>query len=121
MLKVLEYRSIQRNQSPSWLLNAKLNYLASDIMEMLAITDTDETALSIDRAFQACRMLHIPVSLNFHRVFCFDGKDLFIDWKISALACYLIVINSDPKYEGVAKAQLWFAMNKASANYRNHQ
>jgi hypothetical protein len=104
---------------PEWLFDAKLNYMASDIMEMLAIMDSDEIAASIERAIQVCNILRIPLRRNFHKVFSFDGKDLTCDWKISGLACYLIIINSDPKHEGVAKAQLWFALNRPSGINKN--
>jgi UV DNA damage repair endonuclease len=113
---------IERHNKPQWVFDAKLNYLASEIMEMLAIEDADEMTSSIERAILVCNMLHIPLRRNFHKVFSFDGNDMTDDWKISALACYLIIINSDPKHEGVAKAQLWFALNQpAYQNRRNNK
>jgi hypothetical protein len=93
------------------LFEAALNYSVSDIMERLDIGDADEIAHSVERALQACGCLHIPLDQNFKKVYLSDGKNMIADWKISPLACYLIVINCNPGNERVAKAQLYFAIN----------
>ena len=93
-----------------WLFEARLNYYASEIMRTLAIEDEEEIALSLSRAFRVCASLNIPFHRHFKKVYCFDGTYLIPDWKISDLASYLIVINCNPIHEGVAKAQLYFAM-----------
>ena len=88
---------------------ARLNYFASEVMEILAIDDADEIATSLSRAFQACGTLHLSFNNNFKKVYRYDGENMIADWKISSLACYLIVINSNPANEHVARAQLYFA------------
>lgn len=113
MLTLYDYlqTSIEKHNQQQWFAESKLNYFASEIMQTLAIDDADEIAISINRAFEACSILHIPFQQNFKRVYCYDGQNLLMDWKISSLACYLIVINCNPNRESVAKAQLYFAMN----------
>ncbi|MEO7530772.1 MAG: hypothetical protein ABIS69_05155 [Sediminibacterium sp.] len=105
-------KSIESRGNQEWFFEARLNYFASEIMELLEIKEATEIALSLSRAFQAFGTLDLPFNLNFKRVFRSDGKTVSIDWKISPLACYLIVINSNPVHERVAKAQLFFAMQK---------
>ena len=107
-------KRIQEQTTPPWLFEARLGYFVSDIMQTLTIEDADEIASSLNRAFRACIVLNIPFSRNFKRVYRFDGTHLIADWKISSLACYLIVINCNPANEHVAKAQLYFAMNNAA-------
>ena len=91
----------------------RLIYFLSEISEALLIVDEQEIALSLKRAFQTCETLHLSLQQNFKKVFRHDGTHLRVDWKISSLACYLLIINCDPKNEHVAKAQLYFALARA--------
>lgn len=115
MLKLYDYLDamIEERNRRYWFFEAKLNFYASEIMKSLDIEDADDIASSINRAFKACDTLQIPLNRNFKRVYCSDGKGVILDWKISALGCYLIIINCNPSHEGVAKAQLYFAMNQS--------
>lgn len=114
MLKLYDYLEymMEEYNNRQWFFETRLNYFAHDIMEMLNIEDAEEIAESLNRAFQACSTLNIPFNKNFKRVYRFNGEYLIADWKISSLACYLIVINCNPSHESVAKAQIYFAMNK---------
>ena len=114
MLKLYNYLDtmMEERNNQQWYFEAKLNYFACDVMETLDIEDAEEIAVSLNRAFQACGTLNIPFNRNFKRVYRFDGESLIADWKISSLACYLIIINCNPSHESVAKAQLYFAMNQ---------
>ena len=96
----------------------QLEHLASEVLESLEVADEAEIADSLSRAFLACQMLHIPVQRHFRRVFCFDGIQMIADWKMSSLACYLLVINCNPSHEAVAKAQLFYAMNHSVKNIK---
>jgi len=107
----ISFNSIEEHNKHQWLLDAHLNYLASEIMEALEIEDADEISESLNRAFLACSTLHIPLHRNFKRIYCYDGEHMIADWKISSLACYLIVINCNPAHENVAKAQIHFALH----------
>jgi hypothetical protein len=110
MLMLSEHiETLMTERNKQWLFEARLNYLASEIMETLMINDAEEITSSLNRAFLACDSLHIPFHRNFERVFCYDGENMIEDWKISPLAYYLIIINCNPRHESVAKAQLYFA------------
>lgn len=114
MLKLYDYLEsiIEERNNRQRFFETRLNYFAGDIMEMMDIEDSEEIAGSINRAFQACGTLNIPFNKNFKRVYRFNGEYLIADWKISPLACYLIIINCNPCHNNVAKAQLYFVMNQ---------
>ena len=95
-----------------WYFEARLHYFVSEIMEMLDIDDAEEIEASLTRAIQTCGTLQLAFNLNFKRVYRCDGQHVKTDWKLSSLACYLIIINCNPCYERVAKAQLYFVMRK---------
>ena len=105
---------VEEQKKQQWFFEARLNYFVSEIMNRLNIDNMDEIAMSLNRAFQACDILQLPIHRNFKRVYRFDGENMIVDWKISGLACYLVIINCNPGNENVAKAQLYFAMNKAA-------
>lgn len=103
---------MEEQKNRQWYFETKLTFFASDIMETLKIKDFQEMNSALTRVFHACETLNIPFNNNFMRVFRADDENIIADWKISPLACYLIIINCDPRYENVAKAQLFFAMNQ---------
>lgn len=116
MLKLYDYLEamVEEQNYRQNFFETKLNYFAGDIMETLDIVDATEITSSLNRAFQACGSLNIPFDKNFKRVYRFNGEELIVDWKISTLACYLIIINCSPSHESVAKAQLFFAINQTA-------
>lgn len=81
---------------------------ASELTDRLKISEEDfEDAMQ--RAFNACVSLNIPIKTNFKSVFRSFEDYLVTDWKLSSLACYLIIINADPANAAVARVQLLFA------------
>jgi hypothetical protein len=116
MLKLYDYLEaiMEEHNNRQWFYETKLNFFAGDVMETLDVTDAEEIGSSLNRVFQACGTLNIPVGRNFKQVYRFNGEALIEDWKISPLACYLIIINCNPVHERVAKAQLYFAMNQVA-------
>ncbi|MFY9308215.1 MAG: hypothetical protein WAQ28_04110 [Bacteroidia bacterium] len=115
MLKLFDYLEdiMEEHNNRQWYYETRLDYFANEIMELLGIDEMD-FAYSLTRTFQACQALKIPANHNFKKVYRFDGSNLITDWKVSPLACYLIIINCNPANEQVAKAQLFFAMNQVS-------
>ncbi|MDZ4795700.1 MAG: hypothetical protein SGI83_15585 [Bacteroidota bacterium] len=105
---------VEEKKKQHWFFDGRLTYFVSEIMDGLNIDSLDEIAIALNRAFQACEILQLPIYRNFKRVYRFDGENMIADWKISALACYLVIINCNPGNENVAKAQLYFAMNKVA-------
>jgi hypothetical protein len=89
---------------------APIKYIcyASDLRDRLKLKD-EELEIAVERAFKACRSLNISVSKNFKSVFRPYNDQLVTDWKLSSLACYLIVINANPEIPAVARVQILFA------------
>lgn len=94
----------------------QLPYFVSDLMDSLNIDDSKEIENAVNRSFDACKTLQISKNQNFKKIYRFDGKNILIDWKISSLACYLVIINCNPSNEFVARAQLHFAINRVGRN-----
>jgi hypothetical protein len=93
-----------------------LLYYASDIMEKLGCEEEEEIDSAIQRVVQVCQSLNIPMKRNFKRIYRYDGKKMTTDWKLSSLACYLLMINGNPCNPNVAKAQLFFAIRDSNHN-----
>jgi hypothetical protein len=89
---------------------------ASELTDQLRISEEDFDD-AIERAFSACVSLNIPIKDNFKSIFRSFENYVVTDWKLSSLACYLIVINADPANPDVARAQLLFATK--NFNYVN--
>ena len=89
----------------------ELKYYASEIVESLGLFGDEELKSAISRSFKICSSLHISIEANFKTIYRSKGKDLFSDWKLSPLACYLITINANPSNPKVAKAQLFLTKN----------
>lgn len=82
---------------------------ASDLMLMLGYKDMKSFQKVLDRATKAFVSLNIPHYENImaeHREK--DGQNIQ-DFKLSRFACYLTVMNGDPKKVEVAEAQVYFA------------
>lgn len=82
---------------------------ASTLMTMTGYKDMVSFTKVINRATKACITLGISHYENFIPVTReIDGVDVH-DFKLTRFACYLTVMNGDPKKESVAKAQVYFA------------
>ncbi|HSH67596.1 MAG TPA: damage-inducible protein D [Bacteroidia bacterium] len=87
----------------------ELLYYASEIEQSMGFSD-EELEAAIDRAFQACSTMHISIDDNFKAIFRSDDRhEMIPDWKLSSLACYLLILNASPSNSNVAKVQLFFA------------
>lgn len=82
---------------------------ASDLRKMLGYKDDKSFDKAIGRAIKACITLSIPQEDNFiHASREINGIQLK-DCKLTRFACYMTVMNADPKKDAVAKAQVYFA------------
>lgn len=87
----------------------ELLYYASEIEQSMGFSD-EELEMAIERAFQACTAMRISIAENFKAIYRSDNAhELITDWKLSPLACYLLIINANPTNTKVAKVQLFFA------------
>lgn len=91
--------------------NGFRHWFGSDLALMLGYDDMDATRKAINKAMTVCMTLNIPVIENFQQVETETEKK---DFKLSRFACYLTVMNGDPRNEKVAKAQAYF-VNLAEA------
>ncbi len=89
--------------------NGSTYWYASVLQTMLGYSDYKFFKKAIDRAVKACISLNIDHFANFRpttRVV--DGEEIE-DCKLTRFACYLTVMNGDPKKPEVAAAQVYFA------------
>ncbi len=80
-------------------------WLASDLMRMLDYSTMQPIHNAVNKAMSACAQLNIPISENFSETKTASGGK---DCKLSRFACYLTVMNGDPKKPKVAQAQVYF-------------
>jgi DNA-damage-inducible protein D len=80
-------------------------WLASELMEFLDYTTMQPILRAVNRAMAACAQLNIPIDENFKEQKTAGGGK---DWRLSRFACYLTVMNGDPKKPRVAQAQGYF-------------
>ena len=78
---------------------------ASDLMRALGYATMQPILNAVNKAMAACGQLDVPISENFAEAKTDTGGK---DWKLSRFACYLTVMNGDPKKPQVAKAQAYF-------------
>jgi DNA-damage-inducible protein D len=89
--------------------NGMTFWWASDLMIMLGYKEMKSFQKVLDRATKAFVSLNIP---HYENIISYQREDNGIssqDFKLSRFACYLVVINGDPKKKQVAEAQGYFA------------
>jgi DNA-damage-inducible protein D len=89
--------------------NGMTFWWASDLMIMLGYKDMKSFQKVLDRATKAFVSLNIP---HYENIISYQRENNGIssqDFKLSRFACYLVVINGDPKKKQVAEAQAYFA------------
>ena len=85
--------------------NGFRHWLASELMQFLEYTSMQPILNAVNKAMAACAQLGIPIPENFIETKTATGGK---DWKLSRFACYLTVMNGDPKKPRVAQAQAYF-------------
>ncbi len=89
--------------------NGMTFWWATDLMTMLGYKDMKSFQRVLDRATKAFVSLNIP---HYENIVSYQRENDGIssqDFKLSRFACYLIVMNGDPKKVEVAQAQAYFA------------
>ena len=82
---------------------------ARDYMEMLGYESYESFRKAINKAISTCTTLDIDVSENFQQTTIEIAGRPEKDFRLSRFACYLVVMNADPKKLQVAQAQAFFA------------
>ncbi|MGD9866721.1 MAG: BRO family protein [Hyphomicrobiales bacterium] len=85
--------------------NGFRHWLASDLMRMLDYASMGPIKKAVNKAMAACANLGVPIHENFKET---DTQDVGMDWCLSRFACYLTLMNGDPKNKRVAIAQAYF-------------
>ena len=83
----------------------ELMYLSCDLLDKLELKDEHLLDPAIERAINACISLSIPSRRHFRRVFIIRQNDIQRGWKLSALGCYLTILNEDPSHPMIAQFQ----------------
>lgn len=82
---------------------------ASDLMQMLGYPNMKSFQKVLDRATKAFVSINIPHYDNIIAITREAENRQFLDFKLTRFACYLTVMNGDPKKIQVAEAQVYFA------------
>jgi DNA-damage-inducible protein D len=77
-------------------------WLASDLMVLLEYASMQPIHNAVNKAMAACAQLGIPIGENLEET---RTPTRAKDWTLSRFACYLTVMNGDPKKRRVAVAQ----------------
>lgn len=85
--------------------NGFRHWLASDLMRMLEYPSMAAIKKAINKAMAACANLGVPIHENFKER---QTDGIGDDWCLSRFACYLTVMNCDPRNSRVAAAQAYF-------------
>jgi hypothetical protein len=82
-----------------------LRYLSADLLEHFGFEDEHSIDLAVHRAIQACISLRIAHRKHFRHIYLIRENGVAHAWKLSALGCYLTLINEDPSHPMVAHIQ----------------
>lgn len=85
--------------------NGFRHWLASDLMRVLDYTSMAPVRKAVNRAMAACANFGAAINENFKEI---KTEGIGDDWCLSRFACYLTVLNGDPKKPQVAQAQAYF-------------
>lgn len=84
-------------------------WFASDLKDMLDYESWSSFSKAINKAMTTLNTLGIDIFDNIQSIQRIeDGKNVS-DYKLSRLACYLVVMNADNKKKAVANAQVYFS------------
>ncbi|MEI7725839.1 MAG: hypothetical protein WCK09_12090 [Bacteroidota bacterium] len=83
----------------------ELRYFSCDLLDHFGFEDEHTIDHAIHRAIQACVSLKIPHTRHFRHVFVIRENGITHAWKLSALGCYLTLVNEDPSHPLIARMQ----------------
>ncbi len=90
-------------------INGFTYWSARDYMKMLGYESFESFRKAINKAISTCTTLDIDVAENFQQATVDIDGNPERDFRLSRFACYLVVMNADPKKLQVAQAQAFFA------------
>jgi hypothetical protein len=88
-----------------------LRCLASHVAEELELNE-EEMTLAMQRTFDVCCHMRINIREHFRQVYISDNECMRTDWLMSDLGSYLLLINGSTANPHVARAQIYFLMQR---------
>ena len=88
-----------------------LRCLASHVAEELDL-DEEDLSRAMQRTFDVCCHMHIDIRRHFRQVYISDEQGMRTDWLMSDLGSYLLLINGSTANPHVARAQVYFLMQR---------
>ncbi len=73
----------------------RYRYYASDLLQSYLHTQKSNIESSIGKAIVIMRLTGLPANKHFRRIYRSDARGLLSDWKLSGLACGLIILSFD--------------------------
>lgn len=99
------YRFNRPDPAIEWFISRmnelRYRYYASELLEELGQTDEANLQHSIRKTMAVMRLTGIPVQQHFTEIYRSHPAGTRIDWKISGLACSLIIINYESPEQGI--------------------
>ncbi|MGC9472127.1 MAG: hypothetical protein ACP5D1_11340 [Bacteroidales bacterium] len=99
------YRFNQPDPAIEWFISRmnelRYRYYVSELLEELGHTDEKNLQHSIRKTMAVLRLTGIPVQKHFTEIYRYHPTGIRIDWKISVLACSLIIINYESPEEDI--------------------
>jgi hypothetical protein len=90
-----------------------LRHLASELLGEFGY-EANHMKEAMEKAFELCLMMDIPIMLHFNKVYLYEGDALQTDWMLSDLASYLVLMNGDIHNPNVAKARMYLLHSKVA-------
>lgn len=84
-------------------------WFASSMMHFLGYESMASFQKAINKAMTTCNTINIPIIENFEQIQRIVDNKTILDFKLSRVACFLVVMNADSKKKQVAQAQVYFA------------
>jgi len=81
-------------------------YYGSDLAHVLGYEDDPTFEEVIHSTIRACSALQVTVRHHFQLLYRQGDNGLYADWRLSRLACTLIVMHADLSHPEVTDAQL---------------
>ena len=92
-----------------------LRHLASELLDEFGISNEAEFEKIMEKAFDVCFTLDIPINVHFRKIFLYANDQLITDWLLSDLATYLLLMNGDVRNYKVAQAQVYSLKGNAKS------
>jgi hypothetical protein len=83
----------------------RYRYYASDLLQSYLHAQNSNIESSIRRAIAILRLTGLPANQHFSRIYRSDIRGLSGDWRLSELACGLIILSFDEANNGAYQIQ----------------